>query len=81
MVVATVKFYGKDGLGNTPYSYLVDEGTAPGLTEGQWVIVTNKRSKYATGVFCGLATEQDYTKLPYELQNVVMGVELYEEEI
>jgi len=81
MLVATVKFYGKDGLGQVPYSYLAEEGLASKLKEGQWVIVTNNRSKYATGVFCGLATEQDYTKLPYELQNVVMGVELYEEEI
>jgi len=79
MVVAVVKFHGKDGLGQ-PYSYLASESLCPALEEGQWVIVENDRSKYSIGVFCGMAEDQDYESKPFAMKKIVMGTGLPKEE-
>lgn len=80
MVVALVKFHGKDGLG-TPYSYLVSETLCPTLEEGQWVIVENDRSRYSIGVFCGIAEDQDYLNKPFVMKKIVMATGLPKESI
>lgn len=78
MVVAIVRFHGKDGLGS-PYSYLADESLICKLEEGQWVIVENDRSKYSIGVFCGLSEDQDYLNKPFVMKKIVMGTGLPKE--
>jgi hypothetical protein len=80
MVVATVKFHGKDGLG-TPYSYLADEELAAHTDEGSWVIVESDRSKYNLGVFCGMSEDQDYLNKPFVMKKIIMATGLPKEEI
>lgn len=80
MVVAIVKFHGKDGLG-TPYSYLADENLICQLEEGQWVIVENDRSKYSIGVFCGMAEDQEYESKPFAMKKIVMATGLPKESV
>ena len=52
MKVARVHFWGKEGIGETGYSYACD-GYESGLIKGDWVIVSSARSKYSLGVFMG----------------------------
>lgn len=80
MIVAIVKFHGKDGLG-TPYSYLAEESMIYQLEVGQWVIVENDRSKYSIGVFCGQSEDQDYTNKPFVMKRMVMATGLPKESV
>lgn len=77
MKVARVHFLGKEGIGETGYSYSCD-GYESGLLKGDWVIVSSARSKYSLGVFMGYEILEDEAEKAVVTQRVVATTNLRE---